>query len=395
MPSEEAISLLLSRLNERDEYQNAIQELSDLGSTAVPSLIHALTNSSEGVSVRIGSARALGKIRDERAIAPLISACNLTADDGTPLYYLIVPQLAQFGVEALPQLVTALTDRTQDVFIRAAAAWTLGRLEEPSVLELLIERLKDINESSQVRSHAASGLGELGDKRAVAPLMEILSQETDEYLRSSVATALGELGDQRAVELLINVLQIDQNIRFQDSVAGALGLIGDERAIAPLIEAVAQHKGGFRAVEALEQFGASALHALLSALKNTDYKRYARRELLIALGHFKQEEAFTTLLTVLKDENEENVVRNGAVRGLMSQGDYRANKPLLAILESHKDISLRINSAVALGFLGDQQMLPVLQKLLQNAENATTPNEKNLKKCIEVAIKVIKQRTSP
>jgi HEAT repeat protein len=236
-------------------------------------------------------------------------------------------------------------------------------LEEPSVLELLIERLKDRNESSQVRCQAASGLGGLGDKRAVAPLMEIWSQETDEHLRWSIAMALGELGD--------------------------------ERAITPLIEVVAQHRAGVSAVEALEQFGASALHALLNALQNTDYKRYARRELLKALGHFKQEEAFTTLLTVLKDENEESVVRSGAVRGLMSQQDYRANKPLLAILESHKDISLRINSAVALGFLGDQQMLPALQKLLQNAENATTPNEKNLKKCIEVAIKVIKQRTSP
>ncbi|MFL5662499.1 MAG: HEAT repeat domain-containing protein [Ktedonobacteraceae bacterium] len=362
MPSEEAISLLLSRLNEQDEYQNAIQELSDLGSTAVPSLIHALTNSSERVSVRIGSARALGKIRDERAIAPLISACNLTADDGTPLYYLIVHQLAQFGVEALPQLVTALSDRTQDVFIRAAA-WTLGRLEEPSVLELLIERLKDINESSEVRSNAASGLGGLGNKRAVAPLMEVWSQETDEHLRWSIAMALGELGD--------------------------------ERAIAPLIEAVAQDGAGVRAVEALEQFGASAFHALLDALQNTDYRRYARRELLIALGHFKQEEVFTTLLTVLKDENEESVVRSGAVRGLIFQGDYRANKPLLAILESHKDISLRINCAAALCWLGDQQMLPVLQKLLQNAENATTPNEKNLKKSIEMAIGAIKQRTSP
>jgi HEAT repeat protein len=268
-------------------------------------------------------------------------------------------------------------------------------LEESSVLELLIERLKDRNESSQVRSHAASGLGELGDKRAVAPLMEILSQETDEYLRSSVATALGELGDQRAVELLINVLQIDQNISVQDSAAGALGLIGDERAITPLIEVVAQHRAGVSAVEALEQFGASAFHALLNALKNTDYKRYARRELLIALGHFKQEEAFTTLLTVLKDENEESVVRSGAAQGLIFQQDYRANKPLLAILESHKDISLRINSAVALGSLGDQQMLPVLQKLLQDVENATTPNEKNLKKCIEVAITIIKRRTSP
>lgn len=134
------------------QYQNTIQELSSLGSPAVPFLIRAVTNNRETLSVRLGTARALGEIRDERAIASLLRVCNLTNEEGDSLDYLIVPELAKFGAAALPALVTALTDPTCDLLIRAAAAWALGMLGEAHALELLVKRLRDANETNRVRS---------------------------------------------------------------------------------------------------------------------------------------------------------------------------------------------------------------------------------------------------
>ncbi|MFL5667080.1 MAG: HEAT repeat domain-containing protein [Ktedonobacteraceae bacterium] len=391
MPSEQAISLLVERLKEPDAYESSMQELIALGSSAVPALIDALTNSSQALSVRLGAASALGEIRDERAIVPLISVFNLTTQGGEPQDYYIIPALVRFGVLALPHLVPVLTDPKRDVLTRAAAARALGNLGEPLVLEVLVERLKDANESIPVRSSAASALGELGERGAVAPLMDILSQETDELLRQRAVIALGKLGDQRAVELLIKVLQMDQSIVVRLAVPRALGLIGDERVIAPLIEAVTQEKVTFEVHEALEQFGTPALQAVLAALETTHDKPLARGTLVRTLGYFEQEEAFTRLLTILEDEHEASSVRTAAALALGLQQDYRASKPLLALLESHKDLLLRSACAVALGILADPETLPVLQKLLRD-EPETTPWEKQLKKAIETAIKRINLR---
>lgn len=389
MLSEEAISSLLNRLKEPNEYENTVQELVALGSSAVPSLIRALTDDSEVLNVRLGVAAALRDIPDERIIEPLISVCNLTNQEDEPLDYLIVPAFAQFGARALPPLVAALRDRQRDVLIRAAAAWALGTLGEPEVLEVLVERVKDGTEASRVRSHAAYGLGDLGDRRAVAPLMEVLNQEADEDVRRSAVVALGQLADRRAVELLINILETDRQSDVRQRAAKSLGLIGDERAIRPLVEAVARDALQLEAAEALGQFGAPALHALLEVLQKSHHKPSARRDLVRALGHFKQEEAFTKLLAVLTDETENRFVRTGAAWALGLQRDPRASQPLLALLESHEDTLLRIFCVMALGLLRDRQALPVLQEVLRN-ESAATPEENELKRVVERAIRMIK-----
>jgi hypothetical protein len=53
-----------------------------------------------------------------------------------------------------------------------------------------------------VREEVAEALEEIGDLRAVNPLIHVLSDEGG-FVRSSVAKALGVIGDQKAVEPLI------------------------------------------------------------------------------------------------------------------------------------------------------------------------------------------------
>ena len=55
---------------------------------------------------------------------------------------------------------------------------------------------------------AAEALGQLGDKRAVDPLIKALSDD-HYWVRLSAAMALGQLGDKRAVDPLIMVLSDD------------------------------------------------------------------------------------------------------------------------------------------------------------------------------------------
>ena len=75
-------------------------------------------------------------------------------------------------------------------------------------------------------------MGELGDKRAVEPLIDALADSSSE-VRKNAARALGELGDKRAVEPLIDALA-DSESHVREDAAEALGELGDKRAIKPL-----------------------------------------------------------------------------------------------------------------------------------------------------------------
>ena len=66
------------------------------------------------------------------------------------------------------------------------------RWEAEGNIECLIAALKD--KDSNVREAAAEALGELGDKRAVKPLLTALKKDKDSNVRDAAAKALGKLG---------------------------------------------------------------------------------------------------------------------------------------------------------------------------------------------------------
>ncbi len=90
--------------------------------------------------------------------------------------------------------------------------------------------------------HDALALGEIGDKRAVAPLIDAL-EEGDYILQRAAAAALGEIRDSKAVKPLIQILKNEHIMQKQHSllsismtVVGALGKIGDATAVEPLMQ---------------------------------------------------------------------------------------------------------------------------------------------------------------
>jgi HEAT repeat protein len=106
-----------------------------------------------------------------------------------------------------------------------------------------------------VRFYAADALGQMGDLRAVEPLIYALKDE-DRIVKEAVARALGELKDLRAVEPLIQTLE-DEYSRVRGAAALALGELGDVQAVEPLIKVLKDEVWGVRldAARALAKLG--------------------------------------------------------------------------------------------------------------------------------------------
>ncbi len=98
---------------------------------------------------------------------------------------------------AIPLLMESL--ETGKYCSKSQAAELLGIMEVKEAVSLLIEALRDYS----TRSQAALALGNIGDRRAVKPLIEVMNTGTS----SSAVIALGEIGDKRAIQPLMELLE--------------------------------------------------------------------------------------------------------------------------------------------------------------------------------------------
>ena len=190
------------------------------------------------------------------------------------------------------------------------------RLFKPDVEKM--EKNKDINgltkalkdQDEHVRWKAAGALGNMGDTRAVEPLIQTLKDDVD--VRWAAALALGKIGDAKAVEPLIQALK-DESSSVREIAAGALGNIGDVRAVEPLIQTLKDDVHDVRhvAAEALVKIGKPAAEPLSKTLKYEDRVRGSevRRITAMVLGKIGDARAVEWLTSTANDPKEEPIVR--------------------------------------------------------------------------------------
>lgn len=221
--------------------------------------------------------------------------------------------------------------KSNDPTVQYDAAEALGNLGDSRAVEPLVTALKNdelsgvrwkaaealskigapavdaligalLHHDDDVRWKAAIALGEIGDPRAVEPLIALLCDE-DRFVKSRAAHALGLLGE-AAVEPLIRALREgDGNLRWGAAIA--LGKIRDTRAIEPLIRALADKYENVRAESAtsLAGIGKPALAPLLQFLKFSGGS--ARLEVVTALGELKDSDAIQPLIQMLENADDE------------------------------------------------------------------------------------------
>ena len=140
----------------------AVEAIAEVGPPAVELLIRYMRDWESRKYV----IRALGKINDERVLAPLISMLHNDEfkDDATRA-------LVELGKPAVPALIAALSDKEE--FVRKQAILALGAIKDPEAVDPLIALLHD--QDWWMRLTAAAALEKVGDVRgreAIKPLMK-------------------------------------------------------------------------------------------------------------------------------------------------------------------------------------------------------------------------------
>lgn len=140
---------------------------------------------------------------------------------------------------AVPVLCGLLEDVEEEINLRHNAAIALGRICAPpypadvyldAAVVALIATMKDADEL--LLSTIADALGEIKDERAVAPLGEVVWNESrSHYTRMDAARALGNIGGPKALSILSSILEATTDSGLRENLKPIIRPLRNQEAI--------------------------------------------------------------------------------------------------------------------------------------------------------------------
>lgn len=184
---------------------------------AVMPLLYVLNNKGENYKLRLSCAEALGRIGDKYAVAPLI---DVVSDENEKSVYLRESAAKALGMlgdfSAVAPLVTVLETKKGIIdkfsFLKEKIVEAIARLggRDDRTIKALKTALMD--EASYVRAGAIEALSKIDDDR-VLPLIEQMLDDKDEEIVSAAITALYNLQDAEYLTKLLERKNLSQQIR--------------------------------------------------------------------------------------------------------------------------------------------------------------------------------------
>ncbi|MBN1282459.1 MAG: HEAT repeat domain-containing protein [Proteobacteria bacterium] len=226
----------------RDAVKNAFAVMKIERPLIVKWLIAILESQKESEVHRAYAARALGRLGKDAASAVNSLKEIVTSDPSIRLKEDAAYALVDIGTEeslralkaaGTKESVSALIEglSSENVGVRRACAFILGRMGSASAAEPIIERLSDQEEDESVKTRCAEALGYIADQRAVPALVAALSADSSAVAAASArslanigAENIGKYAD-KAVGPLISLFKRNE-VDAKIASAHALGKIG-------------------------------------------------------------------------------------------------------------------------------------------------------------------------
>ncbi len=341
-----AMSFMVDALKDADKKSEILYAMQSMGTFAVEPLIEVLKKGDNNYN-RASAAELLGGIGDSRAVEPLISALE---DPDKSVRSEVAKALANIGDS---RAITSLHDLYKRTQGNALQALEILRGDTYDLDELLV-MLKSNN--STIKYNAFKSIRNLGDPRAVEPLISFMKGE-----RWDISSALNELDPnwrERAsvkafVPELINSIYRGDN---REEVT-LLGAIGDRRALGELFSLITDESGSYRRILAIAidnilngskvkpgEVSQETTDDLIAALKssNKNLRHYA----ILSLGKIGDKKAVEPLIEMINDKGYGVALK--VCDALGGIGDARAIDPLIETLKKSKDYDLHTTIILAL-----------------------------------------------
>ncbi len=269
--------------------QDVIQALGEIGARdAVESLVETLDDTAGKKATRMFAAEALGRIKDERAVASLVKAAN---GEDPQVRSAAVTALGSFtGAEAEGAIVQALRDGIPGVrlaAIKASVALSI-RASEPFV------RFRARNDPDRkVKDESIRALGSLGGGENLRFLRDLLQDKKADAASRAVAFAVlldrdadGSRGD---LEKALAAEAGSKDATLLKAFQRAL-VQGTDKAAAPLVEAYLLKSPDFgtriAGIDWARRNKVSSLRPAIAALAESDKVESVRTRAAAALADF-------------------------------------------------------------------------------------------------------------
>jgi HEAT repeat protein len=288
---------------------------------------------------------------------------------------------------AVDPLATLLADKQVKTPVRAEAALALGEIGDTRAVKPLLDAIdpapKD-RDAHDLNRKIADALGALRATEAV-PALEQLARSADGYTQVAAVDALGKIGDPAAVDTLADIATSEHSEPFTAKKALlAIGQIGDDeqhRGRAAVLRMIFAERPGVtffpEASFATYQLGKTMAEPLLAVLegKDAELSTWARQQGIPAgalyaksaqlLGDVGGPEVVPALVQRLGYEDAEPgltlFVRVFAAESLGRLRAKEAVRPLADMAAREKDANVRDRYCDALARIGDTSVLPSLR----------------------------------
>ncbi len=272
------------------------------------------------------------------------------------------PQAAIEKIRARSLAVLEEALKSENAFVRGAAARAAGESQDPALIPLLKKAAKDVYHTT--RLFALKGLNKVSKEEAQA-LAETMAKDANVWVQGAALEILGEGGAPGARELIVPHLKSpDRPVRL--AAAAALVKLGEKEYL-PRVLKVASDPNALERYQAIGYLGTmpreKSLPALMALLVDEEAETVYYS--LQALGKRVPKEMTPRLNKLTQSENPS--VRTQAVL-LLGYLPSKSSRERIHTLCGDADAMVRVSAAVAMTRMGHADCVGVFEKELKHPD---------------------------
>ena len=302
----------------------------------------------------------------------------------------LISSLTEDKDASISKDVLNLFNQTRNVNIRKKILFYFQKLEDPCLKDFCLDFLLDpYDEETEYVAQVMQYVSELHITEAVAPIMDILKSDNEQFMSMSLA-AIGKLGGPEEAKFLVDLLRDEELETSQkQSLMKALGELAVVETYDDLVE-IAQDEDENTfvrryAIEAASKMGKKEVIKILVDMNHS--KDPAVRSVVVTCaGNFVPDDpdAVTIVLDALKDNHQG--VRSSSIKICREKKLQEAEKSLIFRAKNDPVTNLKYDSYYALASVNTKDASSFLASVISDDKASETARAKAVDAALEYSI---------